>query len=74
MQPTEEQLLRATSNFCAETTKFISDLARKCDCNQFEALLLGRAIIHSLLDNLGSESEQEFKEFLAKVREGKIPL
>ena len=74
MEPTQKQFLTATRELDAETTKFVLDLSQKCDCSHFEALLLGRAILHSLLDNLSSNSLEEFKEFLAKIREIGIPL
>ncbi|MFB2982871.1 hypothetical protein [Microseira sp. BLCC-F43] len=74
MQVTEEQIQIASDNFSAEVLIFLQKLKRKCKCSKFESLLLGRAIIHRLLDNLSEDSLKEFEEFLARVREGQIPL
>jgi len=74
MEVTEEQFCRAKDALSSEVTIFVHRLRQKCNCSNFEALVLTRAIIHSLLDNLGKDSLQEFEQFLAQVREGKIPL
>jgi hypothetical protein len=50
MQVTEEKMQIASDNFSAEVLVFLQKLRRKCKRSKFESLLLGRAILHSLLD------------------------
>ena len=65
----DQQFVLATHDLAIELGRFIDNLQLKCNCSPLEATLLARAILASLLDNLGDDSMKEMSEFLAQVRE-----